>query len=436
MVDVDPSWINVSAGAPAYDAQELRRTEAVLLSGAGTADRLGARQGVRPGAQAVTLAGTTVTVQDVPVVIYPGLTSISGPYRAALLSTAHALNPADGTNPRKDIIVCQVQDHDEDASGQRRARSFYVAGVPAATPVEPPLPAGSYRLATVDVPAGGTPAPSLTYNAPWVVASGGILPVRNDAELLGSAGGLYDGAMRWNQDMDRLEAHNGGSAWETVGSAKGSQVFLEEVHRVGVTWDPAAASRKGWRKALVEVQAGGGAGGGAALTGLSETSSGGGGQGGAYARRWITPADVPSPVTITIGAGGTGVTGGAGNIGGTSSFGTLVSAAGGAGGSAVGASGTSNCSAGGDSVQAVTGDIGIRGQGGGFGVKLGTSGAGGGHGGSSHLGGGGASRASSGAGLPGRQYGGGGGGGMNGASQSAAAGGDGFIGIVIVTLFV
>lgn len=432
----DPLWINASAGAPAYAANELRRGFAAVLF-PGHADRFGARAGIRPGGSAaVTISGMTVTVQHLTAVVYPALTSLAGPYLVQLQSEQHTVSPADGTNPRKDIIYLQVQDNDEDSSGFRRARSVYLAGTPAPSPVEPTPPIGAYRIASIDVPAGST-TPTLTYNAPWTVASGGIVPVRNDAELPGSTGGLYDGAARWNQDLDRLEVHNGGSAWETVGSVKGYQVFLEERFTAGTTWDPAASSRKGWRRALVETQAAGGAGGGAAATAVGETSSGGGGQGGAYARKWVAPVDVPSPVTITVGAGGTGVSGGGGNTGGTSSFGgTLVSADGGIGGGSVGASGTINGSAGGNSLQSTNGDIGIGGQGGSFGFKGGASGGAGGLGGSSHMGGGGASRTSSGTGLPGRNYGGGGGGALNGASQLAAAGGAGAGGIVIVTLFV
>lgn len=232
MVDVDPWAINVAAGAPEYHAAELRRLDAVLLSGAGEADRLGARQGVRPGAPAVSLAGTTITVHDVPVVVYPGLTSISGPYRAALLATAFEHDPPDGTNPRKDIVVAQVQDHDEDSSGQRRARPFYVAGTPGATPTEPALPAGSFRLATITVPQSGGGGATLDYNTPFAVASGGVLPVRSASEL--PTDGRYEGLYVDVADEDALYRWSG-SAWQKVAPAPKMLQAIQAADDLGFT---------------------------------------------------------------------------------------------------------------------------------------------------------------------------------------------------------
>lgn len=214
----DPLWINASAGAPAYAANELRRLHAMFLT-QGVADKFGARSGVHPaGGNAVTLSGTTVTVLHTKAVVYPGLTSTAGPYVVALQSRTHALNAADGSNPRKDIIVMRVWDNDEDSLGLRQADTVYVVGTPAASPVEPAVPASSFKMATIDVPAGGSPAPSLTYNAPYTVATGGVLPVRTDSELPGGSSGLYDGMVRWKRDTNELQVHNGSTTWETVAS--------------------------------------------------------------------------------------------------------------------------------------------------------------------------------------------------------------------------
>lgn len=432
----DPLFTNASAGAPSYAANELRRAFAMLLW-SGVADRFGARQGVHPsGANAVSLSGTTVTVQHTKAVVYPGLTSLAGPYIVQLQSEAFTLTAADATNPRKDIVVLQVQDNDEDSSGFRRARSFVVTGTPAPSPVEPAVPASAFKMATVDVPASPGAA-TLTYNSPFTIASGGILPVRNDAELLGTSGGLYDGAARWRQDTNALEVHNGAATWDVVASALGYQFWKQVRFTSSGSFNPDDVAHTGWRAARVRCQAGGAAGGGAAATAAGETSSGGGGQAGGYAESWLLRSAVVGTQTVTRGAGGTGVSAGVGNNGGTSSLGALVSAEGGNGGATVGASGTINGSAGGNSLQATTGDIGMVGQGGGFGFKGGASGGAGGIGGSSPMGGGGgASRASSGSGLPGRNYGGGGGGALNGASQAAQPGGAGGDGIVIVDLYV
>ncbi len=212
----DPLWINSSGGAPAYDARELRRAMATLLTQAGTVDRFGARSGVHPGgSDAVSLAGSTITVQHTKAVIYEGTDALRGPYLVQLTGTTFTLSPADPSNARKDIVVARVYDHDEDASGQRKADPEYLVGTPAGSPVEPAVPAGAVRLATIDVPASPGVA-TLTYNAPYVVATGGVLPVRTSADL--PTLGVHEGAYADQRDTDELKRWSG-SAWQTVASA-------------------------------------------------------------------------------------------------------------------------------------------------------------------------------------------------------------------------
>lgn len=432
MVDFDPAWINVSVGAPEYNAAELRRLEAVLLFG-GHADRLGSRAGLRPGLQAVTLSGTTVTINPCAGVAYPALTTTSGAYRFALLLDSLTLAVPDGTNPRKDLVCIQVQDHDEDASTFRRARALLVQGTPAVTPAEPAVPVGAFRVATITVPPSGGGSATIAYNTPWVVANGGVLPVRTTADL--PAAGLYDGMTAWDIANEAMLVNSGGT-WETVGSANGFQ--LRESLRFDVAASFVKANYPGLRAVHVRVQAGGGGGGGAVATAASQTSVGGGGQGGGHCFKWILAGALAASESVTVGAGGAGNSGATGGTGGTSSFGTgpLVSATGGAGGLAIGASGNAAGAAGGNATQSFVGDVAIRGQGGGGGFKGGASGGMGGMGGSSHYGGGGASVASSTTGTAGEPYGGGGGGALNGASQAAKAGGAGGTGIVLIELYV
>lgn len=205
----DPLFINVSAGAPEYNARELRRGLAALTSPHGT-DRFGARAGVRPGAgDAVTLSGTTWTVEHTTAVIYPGLTDLAGPYLVGLPSESGSLDPADGSSDRIDALDLQVQDDDEDASGFRRAHVVYVAGTPAPSPSEPALTATSLRLATTLVPAGGALAPSILSLPLWTVAAGGILPLRDDSEYPTG----YDGLTVWRVDQGWHEVWHGG-AWQ------------------------------------------------------------------------------------------------------------------------------------------------------------------------------------------------------------------------------
>lgn len=197
-----------------------------------------------------------------------------------------------------------------------------------------------------------------------------------------------------------------------------------------------------WLRAIkVRVQGGGGAGGGAPASSSGNASTGGGGGGGAYAESFITDiAGLAASVTITRGAGGTGVSGGNGNAGGTSSFGTLVTANGGSGGLARGASSLTFGTNGGAGSSTGTGDIVFGGSGGGIAYASGGFGTGG-PGGSSHLGGGGEGHASASGGgtgvtgTAGTLYGGGGGGASTNGYAVAFAGGAGANGIVIVELY-
>lgn len=213
----DPGFINHDGGSPEYSAAELRRIFAVLLV-QGVTDRFGARSGVHPGGgNAVTLSGSTINVQHTKAVVYPGLSGTAGPYLCQIPATTHALQGADGTNPRKDIVILRVYDDDEDSSGQREAVTEYITGTPAVSPSEPNVPDSSVRLATIDVPQVGGGAAVLTFNAPYVVANGGILPVRTTGER--PSAGRYDGMMVWRRDVQQLEVLNeGGPSWDPIAS--------------------------------------------------------------------------------------------------------------------------------------------------------------------------------------------------------------------------
>lgn len=77
---------------------------------------------------------------------------------------------------------------------------------------------------------------------------------------------------------------------------------------------------------------GGGGGAGAAATGAGTVSGGTGGNGGAKAVLFTNKATIGVSQTVTIGAGGTGVSGADGNVGSATTLGSLLSAAGGEGG--------------------------------------------------------------------------------------------------------
>ena len=205
----DPLWINASAGTPAYSAAELRQAMALPMMYDTRVS--GARQGVRPGGGAllVSLVGSTISVARGPALVDPGLTTNQGPYWVGLpAAETHTLTAADAVNPRKDIVIFRVYDHDEDASGLRTARSEYLAGVASGSPAEPAVPAGSFRLATIDVPASGGGSPVVTDRRPYTVATGGILPVRLAGDIAAGEAGRY----RHRLDTGVLEVDTG-AAW-------------------------------------------------------------------------------------------------------------------------------------------------------------------------------------------------------------------------------
>ena len=84
-----------------------------------------------------------------------------------------------------------------------------------------------------------------------------------------------------------------------------------------------------------------GAGGGGGRTNSATAGFGGGGGGGGYMRREVRMADLPSSLTITIGAGGLGATSNSGNggNGGNTTVGAVVTAYGGGGGHGNGSGG-------------------------------------------------------------------------------------------------
>lgn len=203
----DPLWINASAGAPAYSANELRQAHVLPLQYNGRV--FGGRAGVRPGGNALqtSIAGSTITVRAGVACVDPGLTTTQGSYWVALpADETHSLTAAAG-QPRKDITVLRVYDHDEDSSGLRTARSEYIAGTPAGSPSEPAVPSGAMKLSTIDVPASGGGSPVVTMNFAWTVATGGILPVRNQAER--DTLSPYDGFAVYRQDRDWVEIYDG-----------------------------------------------------------------------------------------------------------------------------------------------------------------------------------------------------------------------------------
>lgn len=221
-----------------------------------------------------------------------------------------------------------------------------------------------------------------------------------------------------------------GSALTALESAGEKGLSGIQVFTTSGTWNKPV----GITKVVVEVVGGGGAGSGAAATGASETSGGSGGSAGGYSKKFIDVSAISSE-TVTVGAGGTGVSGAGGNSGGTSSFGAHCSATGGAGGVSTGAQTTGSGAKAAASGQGSGGDINFFGGFGEPGAADGNFGLGG-NGGDSHFSGGGVGASyrysSADDGVEGRAPGAGGGASANHFSRSARIGANGADGIVIV----
>jgi hypothetical protein len=210
--------------------------------------------------------------------------------------------------------------------------------------------------------------------------------------------------------------------------------------------DPLLTGDIGLRAIRVRVVGGGGAGGGADTTSASQTSRGGGGSGGGYAERFYTDiASLDASVTVTRGAGGTGVLANAGNNGAASEFGGAgdawrTRATGGGGGNVNTSKDPQVVSFPNAPGVGSDGDVLGAGDIGGFGFSFALAGfrGQGGNGGGSFLGGGGrGGAANSGLAFAGTGIGGGGGGAYHEASiGTTLAGAAGSNGIVIVDCFV
>jgi hypothetical protein len=196
-----------------------------------------------------------------------------------------------------------------------------------------------------------------------------------------------------------------------------------------------------WLRAVrVRVQGGGGAGGGAQTTASNEGSGGSGGAGGNYSESLITDiAGLSASVSVTVGAGGTGVSAANGNAGGASSFGGIVSANGGNAGQLAARSTVTRHQVGGASATSGSiGDLQLSGDSGmsfyfsAFDFLRGVSA----NGGNSQIGVGGIARSGAGDGISGIIYGGGGSGALNPSSNATSrTGGAGADGIVIIELY-
>ena len=140
------------------------------------------------------------------------------------------------------------------------------------------------------------------------------------------------GRLIYNSDDDVIQYDNG-SSWNTLSIGGGSTGFKQLVTFTSSgTYTPSTDVVK-----IKVIVVGGGGGGGSArvLASSSEDSAGGAGAGGGVAIKWYEVDDLSSPITVTVGSGGSGGANypTAGSTGGTTSFNGSLSATGGGGGS-------------------------------------------------------------------------------------------------------
>lgn len=197
-------------------AQQMRQASAALYGG-GANRPLGGRSGFRADTASTVFSATstTWTLNPCSAMIDPGASTYQGMYGWATdAAVTGAVTAANATNPRKDIVYIQVNDSSAgDGSGALNANVLYLAGVPAASPVAPALPARSFLVGTITVPQSGGGAPTVVMNPARFVAAGGILPVYSVAER--DALVKYDGLAVRRMDLARrlVETWDGTAWW-------------------------------------------------------------------------------------------------------------------------------------------------------------------------------------------------------------------------------
>jgi hypothetical protein len=224
--------IDSSSGAPVYTAQQIRQVKSVLYTPGAAGRPLGARSGVRGGTSSTTVALSGTGSTTWTVLAHSGLLDTETPVAAGAYEYAcdgtdtGTLTPADSTNNRIDVIWVAPDDTVQDGSGLRNGVIGYTAGNPL-TPTVPATPSNprAMVLAQVLVPKATTGSPSVTWVAPYTVASGGILPVKDATDLATVPG--YPG-----QYIDRGDAHYlvrfNGTVWETIARAGGPLGYVAD----------------------------------------------------------------------------------------------------------------------------------------------------------------------------------------------------------------
>lgn len=220
-----------------YAGRQLRQTNnAPFLAGATATRPLGATSGVRPGtpASTVSVTSTTWTVAPFAGVIDGEAAAEAGPYTFASDTTVSgSVTAANASNPRTDIIYVQVSDPAEgDGSSAPAVTVGYLAGSAGSGAPVPATPARSFRMARINVPVSGGGSPTVTWDAPYAVAAGGIVPAVTSAQVtaLTPVAGTYvdlvstTDAFGWPAGLYR----GNGSAWVPISADSGWQSLPQQ----------------------------------------------------------------------------------------------------------------------------------------------------------------------------------------------------------------
>lgn len=219
------SWATMNGASRVVDAEDTRVATGALWTPGSTA--VSTRQGLRPGPGNPGLVTQTGTPgPNVLVNAFQGVLNASrgaGPYivtEPTQLTLPILDVPADPSNQRNDLIIFRQTDTyyldgvtDEDV--------LRVQGTPSGTPADPSLAAYPDYLpyARVRVTAGATTITNAMIDdlrPGWVVALGGVLPIRTQTERDALTG--WDGAVIYRMDRDWVEIHDG-TAWRVQNTA-------------------------------------------------------------------------------------------------------------------------------------------------------------------------------------------------------------------------
>lgn len=212
----------LAADGVELSALRFRQSHAAFHGG-GANRRLGGRSGFRVDtpSNVLTATSTTWTLGPCAAMIDPGASTHQGMYGwSSDANETGSVTAADATYARKDIVYIQVNDSSAgDGSGALSANVLYLAGVAAASPVAPTLPARSFLVGTISVPVSGGGSPTVALNTARYATAGAILPVANDAERTALTG--YEGLRVDQLDVDRTYRHNGTRWGQSVATELG-----------------------------------------------------------------------------------------------------------------------------------------------------------------------------------------------------------------------